>query len=273
MAKQNKKKKQPKSFGESCQCVSTALKDSIKEAKISYIIVICILITMLIFQVISSRPSNKKIAKWIDQNPEIILNSVNKFVTQKQKEMMEERQKTAKEGIKTKKAEILDSKYSGVINPKGSITIVEFFDYNCGYCRHVAKIVEQVAKEEKNVKFVFKELPIMGENSRIAAKTAIAISMMSPSKYKVYHTSLMESGARSEADIKKAVSKAGLKYSEIEKFLKKNSNEIDQAISKNLELASSIGINGTPAFVIGEELVPGALDYNSLKDLINKAKK
>lgn len=257
--------------GSGCK-VKGMIKNAPKEVKLSYLLILILFVLMLLFQLFGGT-SNKTIGKWIEQNPEAILNSVNKFVSEKQKEIMEQKQKVASEGIKTKKEEIQSTKYSGVVNPKGSVTVVEFFDYNCGYCKHVSKIVDKIAMEDKNVRFIFKELPILGEPSRQAAKVAIAVSMIAPNKYLAVHNALMEDGAKTEEDLKNAVKKAGLKYSDVEKILKSKGDKIEKALNTNLELASAIGINGTPAFVVGDEFVPGALDYNSLKGLIEKAKK
>jgi len=257
-----------------CCAVKEFLKKSPKEVKVAYLLIAILFVLMLLSQLFSGTSNiDKSVGKWIEENPEAILNSVNKFVSEKQKEMTEQRQKSASEGISTKKKELQDTSYSGVVNPKGSITVIEFFDYNCGYCKHVAKIVDKVAKEDKNVRFIFKELPILGESSRTAAKAAVAVSIIAPSKYMDFHNALMENGARSEDDIKNAAKKAGVSYSTIEKTLKSKSSEIEQALNTNLSLASSVGINGTPAFIVGEEFVPGALDYDTLKELIKKAKK
>jgi len=96
---------------------------------------------------------------------------------------------------------------------------------------------------------------------------------MAPNKFFAFHNALMADGARNKRDLQNAANKVGIKYSDIESVLRSKGDKIDQALNANLELASSIGINGTPAFIVEDEFVPGALDYDSLKELIDKAKK
>jgi protein-disulfide isomerase len=254
-----------------CKCgnIKEFFKKLPKEVKLAYF-----LILILFILVLGLNSYNKtNIKNWIHKNPEEILNSVNKFISSKQQEMAQERQKQAAASIKTKKAEIQDVKYSGVINPNGSVTIVKFFDYNCGYCRHVSKMVNKVAKENPNARFILKELPIMGEMSREASKTATAILIIAPNKYLTFYNSLMETGAQNIENIRNAVQKTGIKYSTIENTLRTQGNRIEEILNQNLELAASIGINGTPAFLVEDELMPGAIDENTLKDLIKRVKK
>lgn len=262
------------SSSDKCCGIPRFLNEASKEMKLAYFLIVVLFIMVITLQLFyTPKNMNTSINKWIDQNPEAILDSVNKYVSQKQKEEIEKRQQSAQKGLKESKDEIFSTKYSAVLNPKGTTTVVEFFDYNCGYCRQVSKVVEQVAKEDKNTRFILKQLPILGPTSKKASEVVIAVTMTNPSKFKAVHNALMENGARTEQDIENAVKKAGLRYSTIEKVLSSKAKEIEKALMDNVQLAQSLGINGTPAFIIEDQFVPGALDYNTLKDLIAKAKK
>jgi len=163
MVKQNKKmKKSQAKKGDTCcnafncNCLKNNFltklyKKSPRKVGCAYSAVAIILVLILISYLFEGL-SNRKIKNWVNKNPEVILDSVNKFVSEKQQEMMEQRQKMASEGIKKRKKEIQDTSYAGVVNPRGSITVVEFSDYNCGYCKHVAGTVEKIANFKTSCK-------------------------------------------------------------------------------------------------------------------------
>ena len=212
--------------------------------------------------------SDEAIKVWIDKNPEAILESVNKYVAQQQEEMIREQREQAAANIKNFDKELKDTKYAGVLNPKGTVEIVEFYDYNCGYCKMVAKNIEKLLETRKDAKVILRNIPILGQASRYAAEVGMAILIDSPAKYPEFHKILMNGSARSKEEVNKAVESAGLKFSKIEEVLKKNKKEIDAAIQSNMDLASKIGINGTPAFIINGELIPGAVDTQTLESLL-----
>ncbi len=212
--------------------------------------------------------SDDYIETWINENPEVILESVNRFAVQQQEEMVRQQRAQSAENIKNFDKELKDTKYAGVLNPKGTIEIIEFYDYNCGYCKMAARNIKQLLKNRKDAKVILRNIPILGQPSRYAAEVGMAILIEDPAKYPEFHEALMNGSARSKEEVNKAISSIGLKPSKIEEVLKKNKKEIDAAIQSNMELANKIGINGTPAFIINGELIPGAVDAQTLENML-----
>lgn len=143
-------------------------------------------------------------------------------------------------------------------NPKGHLTIVEFMDYNCGYCKHSAPLITELLKKDTDIRFIYKEFPILSDTSVYAAKAALAVNMLYPTRYEAFHNALMaHSGAlTSNKDVENIAKSQGLEWSNIEK--KMSDSKIDEKLKDNQTLAQSLSINGTPAFVIGNQLLRGA---------------
>ncbi|MFT7087525.1 MAG: protein-disulfide isomerase [Rickettsiales bacterium] len=210
------------------------------------------------------------IAKWVETNPEAIIKSVVKM----QQEAAQQQQQGAQENISSRKNDILKDKTDPVYAPKGyDVSIVEFFDYNCGYCKRAQETVEKLIKEDKKVRVIFKELPILGQSSVELSKVALAVNILDSSKYVEFHDALMKGSAKTKDGAIKIAKELGINVEKLNKVLDSKESEISAKIAANQELASSIGINGTPAFIIGETLVPGALDIDSLKEKISAERK
>ncbi|WP_374443925.1 DsbA family protein [Stella sp.] len=155
-------------------------------------------------------------------------------------------------------------------NPKGDVTIVEFFDYRCPYCKQVKPIVEQVLKQDRNVRVVYKEFPILGRDSVYASRAALAA--MKQDKYLPFHHALMAyRGQLGEEAVMTVARQTGLDVERLKRDM--DNPAVEQTIAANRALAERIGIRGTPAFIVGDDLVPGAVDPGSLKALVDKARK
>lgn len=143
-------------------------------------------------------------------------------------------------------------------NAKGSITIVEFFDYNCGYCKRAKPAVMEVVGENKEIRYIYKEFPILSETSYLASRAALAVQRLHPEKYEAFHNALMErQGPLKEVGEIAAIAKAqGLNWKAIE--AKTKDPEIDQQLQENHKLSQQLGLTGTPAFIIGETILRGA---------------
>ena len=211
---------------------------------------------------------SNEISQWIKDNPKEILESVNNFLKQEQLDAQKKQQDNAKAAIKENYTQLIDSKNTGIYNKNGTKVIVEFFDYNCGYCKLAKKAIDEVIKSNKDVKVIFRDFPIFGGNSEIAARYAIAVAISEPNKYYDFSSSLFEIGADKESKIKEALKKAGIKEAIIENTLKDKKEDIDNRLKQNRELANSLGLQGTPAFVIGEELVPGYVDSTTINNML-----
>ena len=210
------------------------------------------------------------VAKWIEANPQAIINSVANM----QKKAMEEQMKNAQKNISEKKSELFSDKKSPQHAPSGyDVTIVEFYDYACGYCKKAYSTVNELIKSDKKVRVIFRDFPILGQPSREMAEVSVAVNLVDSSNFIKFHDNLMESNDRGKDAALKAAKSAGVNVSKVEEILKKDKAKIDKILDDNLNLGTSIGINGTPGFVIGEELIPGALELSVLKEKISAVRK
>lgn len=210
------------------------------------------------------------VAKWIEANPQAIINSVSNM----QRKAMEEQMKNAQKNIGEKKSELFSDKKTAQHAPSGyDVTIVEFYDYACGYCKKAYSTVNELIKSDKKVRVIFRDFPILGQPSREMAEVSVAVNLVDSSNFIKFHDSLMESNDRGKDVALKAVKSAGINVSKVEEILKKDKAKIDKILEENLNLGTSIGINGTPGFVIGEELIPGALELAVLKEKISAQRK
>jgi protein-disulfide isomerase len=156
-------------------------------------------------------------------------------------------------------------------NPHGDVVIVEFFDYFCSYCKKVMDDVMAAAAEDPGLRLVYKEFPILGDDSVVAARAALAVHRIAPDKYMDVHMAIMSSRARlNEMRILAIVEEFGIDTDALQAAMK--SPEIDAAIARNRALAEALGIIGTPGFVIGDQIVPGAISLDTIRQLIAEAR-
>jgi protein-disulfide isomerase len=217
----------------------------------------------------SKQDIEKIVREYLLKNPEIIQEAIMEL--RKKQELAEKTART--QALVTHRKEIFESKRDIVLgNPKGDVTLVEFFDYNCGYCRKALTDISELLKSDPKLKVVLKELPILSESSAEAARVAVAVRMQDPSKYFAFHQILM--GARGEvngAQALAAAQKAGL---DIERIKKDVANpEVDATLHGVQELAKALAISGTPSFVLGDTLIPGALPHDRLAVAIASVRK
>ena len=158
-------------------------------------------------------------------------------------------------------------------NKDGDVTFVEFFDYNCGYCKRAMLDMMELMKGDPKLKVVLKEFPVLGPGSVEAAQVAVAVRMQDPTgkKYLDFHQKLLSGrGAADKARALAAAKEAGLDVARIEKDL--TSNEVRRTLEENMKLAESMGMNGTPSYVIGKQVVIGAVGVESLREKISNAR-
>lgn len=204
---------------------------------------------------------------YLMNNPKIIMDSVEKYRNDQQSS--DEKSFDAK--VKEKSAALYkDAKDPVSGNKDGDVTLVEFFDYNCGYCKHAFKDVQTLLKDDKKLKVVFKDIPILSESSYTAARYALAANKQN--KYWEFHQAMMEhNGPISEESLLAVSKEIGL---DIEK-LKKDANdpETRAQIEANLALAREIGISGTPGFVINDKVLRGAYGLEAMQKTIADSRK
>ena len=158
-------------------------------------------------------------------------------------------------------------------NPKGDVTMVEFFDYNCGYCKRAMGDMLELMKADPNLRVVLKEFPVLGESSVQAAQVAIALNMQDKGgkKYLDFHQKLLNTrGGVDKAKAMAAAKDAGADMARLEKDMA--SPEIKTTLEETFRLAEPLGLNGTPSYVIGENVVIGAVGLSELKGKINAAR-
>jgi len=210
------------------------------------------------------------LAKWVEANPQAIINSVSNM----QRKAMEDQMKAAQKNIGPKKDELYNDKNSPVYAPKGyDVAIVEFFDYNCGYCKKTNPVIESLIKADSKVKIIYKEFPILGQGSEEVSSVALAVNIIDPSSYKKFHDALMNSAASTKEDAIKIAVSLGINASKIDSTLKSSKDKIAAMINANRALGSSIGVNGTPGFIVGDELIPGAISLEMLQQKISDQRK
>lgn len=208
----------------------------------------------------------KLIADYFVANPEALGRALDNMQTHYQK--LEEERKIAAIRNNAKDLYFADGDFS--MGPKDApITIVEFFDYNCGYCKRAFDPLMQVLNENDDVRLVFKELPILSDGSRRAAQAALAID--DQLKFLTFHTKLMtHQGSINDAVVDRALEEIKLSPAEIRRI--GQGKEVQEVLNRNQRVASVLGISGTPAFVINDKIFPGALEKATLDQVISEAR-
>lgn len=202
---------------------------------------------------------------YLVNNPEIMI-EVQTALNTKQETAQRE---ASTEIISENKDKIFQSPMDAVFgNPKGDVTIVEFFDYNCGYCKKALPDMDALLKSDPNLRFVMKEFPILGPDSTRAHLVAKAFKTLVPDRYLEFHRDLLGSEGRATEESAMAIAvKLGADEEKVRETMKQP--EIATAFRTNFELANSLSITGTPSYVIGNEVVPGALGADTLAEKIS----
>jgi protein-disulfide isomerase len=154
-------------------------------------------------------------------------------------------------------------------NPNGDVTLVEFTDYNCGYCRSSVADVQKLIDSDSNIRVVIREVPILSATSRDAALWALAAAKQG--KYKAFHDALFSGGRPDAQSIRAAASKAGMNLAAAEKFAR--SREAIAEVESNIAIMQQVGFGGTPTFIIGDQILEGAVGLDALKAAVAKARK
>jgi protein-disulfide isomerase len=210
------------------------------------------------------------IKDYLISHPEV-LEEVSAELTKRQNQAEAEKHQAA---IAANAATIFSSQRGVTVgNKDGDVTFVEFFDYNCGYCKRAMTDMIDMMKADPKLKVVLKEFPVLGPGSVEAAQVAVAVRMQDPTgkKYLDFHQKLL--GGRGQADKARAMAaakEAGLDMTKLEKDL--TSPEVRATIEENFKLAEAMGMNGTPSYVIGKQVVIGAVGVDSLKEKIGVAR-
>ena len=210
---------------------------------------------------ISEQQIENIIEKYILENPEVLIESLEKFTANQKEKEKKSFVSILNNFYETKLYESLPR----VGNINGKQIIIEFVDYNCGYCKKTLPTISKLMKNFDNIQIVFIDFPILSESSEIAARASLAANEQNA--YFEYHTILLNNTESINEDfLYKVARELSL---DIEKFKKDISSEkIKNNIIKNIKFANSLKIRGTPTFIIGQQILPGAYSYEKLKEII-----
>lgn len=218
------------------------------------------------------------IHNYLVTNPEVLIEASQALQSKQQQDM----QKQAKSAIEQNAKDLFSGDMTVVGNPKGNVTLVEFFDYQCVHCKKMASVIDNLIKDNANVKVIFREFPIFGKSSDLASRAALAAALQG--KYKEMHSALLKQDQRlNEKLIMDTAKSIGLNVDKLKKDM--DSEKVSQELKQTRALAEKLRLMGTPAFIIAgtpdgkfsieaeTSFVPGAASQEALQDMINNAAK
>lgn len=208
------------------------------------------------------------VREYLVGNPEILIEMQAALETRQ-----EEAQRVSQlDTIKNASETIFNASYDGLVgNPAGTVTIVEFFDYNCGFCKRALDDMDRLVADNPDLRFVLKEFPILGPDSQKAHQVSMAVRMLAPEKYGEFHRMLLGGQGRAGEDAAfRAANALGLDEAAIRAEM--NNPEINRAFGETYELANRLAITGTPSYIVGEEVVFGALGHEVLAQKIEETR-
>jgi protein-disulfide isomerase len=205
------------------------------------------------------------IREYLMAHPEVIRDAMEAL---EQRRVAEESERQTK-AIADNRDKLLNSPLQVVLgNPAGDVTLVEFFDYNCGYCRRAHADMTRLIGEDGKLRVVLKEFPVLGPASMEAAQVAIAVNIVAPEKYGEFHEKML--GDKAQASGERAVAMAesiGIDGTKLREAVKNDT--VGKTIEEVYAMANALGLTGTPSYVVGNEVVVGAVGYDELKSKID----
>src|SRR3990167_1488843 len=213
----------------------------------------------------------KIIRDYLVSNPSVLVEASQAL----QQQTQQKQQQAAMKAIQQNVAAIFQNPTDPMAeNPNGNVTLVEFFDYQCGHCKNVASVIEDLVKKDSNLRVIFKELPIFGGDSQYAAKAALASMKQGANKYYPFHSALLKATTPLSKDKVLAAAKSvGLNVEQLKKDIEDHA--ILQQIRDNFKLAQALQVAGTPTFVLGNKsftqfkFIPGETSQQNLQDAIS----
>ncbi len=204
----------------------------------------------------------KLVHDYLLEHPEILRDMSNKLEANDKLAADTARNTT----LTTQAKEIFHNPIDAVVgNPKGDVTIVEFMDYNCGWCKKSVTEMQALVAKDKNVRVVMKEFPIFGEGSEYAARAALA--SVKQGKYWEFHQAMFASEGKITTEVVDQIAKEhGLDVVKMKVDMK--AAEIDAAIKKNQTLAQALALTGTPGFIVDDKLIPGYTELANLQSML-----
>jgi protein-disulfide isomerase len=199
---------------------------------------------------------------YLTKNPEVLTGALKKA----EAELDRDADAKAAAAIGRNRRELYDDPQTPVGgNPEGKVSLVEFFDYRCPYCKEMQPSIEKLAAEDKGLRLVYKEFPILGPVSVTAAHAALAAERQG--KYEAFHRAMMAArGNITDATVFAVAKSVGLDVAQLKRDMQ--APAVDAEVAANMKLADAVEVSGTPAFVIGDRLIPGEIDAAALKKLV-----
>lgn len=220
----------------------------------------------------------KVIHDYIVNNPEVLIEASQAL----QKKQQDNMRQQAQSAIESNAEQLFSGKLTTLGNPKGNVTLVEFFDYQCVHCKKMAPVVDSLIEKDKNLRVIYKEFPIFGKTSEVASRAALAAAMQG--KYKSFHEALIAKEKRlTDKEIFAVAKKVGLDMKKLKKDMQ--SKKVTETLAENKKLAEKMMLMGTPAFVVAKTpngtyqkgsdpaFIPGAASEDTLQDLIVRMSK
>ena len=208
------------------------------------------------------------IRNFLIANPEIVRDAINELQRREDAQAQAEQSKAIAGASDT----IFSSAHQVVLgNPKGNITLVEFFDYNCTYCRRAHADMQKLIESDPNLRIVLKEFPVLGDGSVEAAKVAVAVQMTAPEKYAEFHDALLGEPGQVNGERALAVA-ADIGIDPEVLRAKLDSDEVKATIAEVYDLAGKLNLTGTPSYVTRKEVIVGAVGFDALKTKIEDAR-
>jgi protein-disulfide isomerase len=206
------------------------------------------------------------IQDYLSNHPDLLLQAIEKA----DDKLKSDAKDKATKALAEHRQEVLADPASPVAgNPNGNVTLVEFFDYRCPYCKEVEPSLEKLVSEDHQLRFIYKEFPVLGPDSEIAAHVALAARKQG--KYDAFHHAMMAlTGHIDEAAIYKVAASVGLDIDRLKQDAK--SPDVEKELAANIDLGNTLGIDGTPGFIVGDQIVDGAMPLSDLKQLIATAR-
>lgn len=217
-------------------------------------------------QALSEQRVRELVLETIRENPEIVMEAVSILETRQNAAQAESQADVLK-----RERNLLERDPNAPVlgNPDGDVTVIEFFDYNCPYCRRVKPVVEALLKADPNVRLVYREWPILGEGSVFAARAALAAREQG--LYAKFHWAMMGMNGRAEeASVLRIAEEVGLDIARLRRDME--ATEVEDHIQTSMRLTQALGLNGTPSFVIGDTVAPGLMDLAQLRAVVEDAR-
>ncbi|MCK5444471.1 MAG: DsbA family protein [Rhodospirillaceae bacterium] len=195
------------------------------------------------------------VSEYLIKNPEVVVDSIRELRRRDEMEQASRKQTI----LHTMRPALERNPNDPVIgNPDGDVTVVEFFDYRCGFCKRVFPDIQALLKDDGNIRYVLKEWPILGDASVFASRAALAVWLEQTDRYNDFHVAMMKSkGSLTEARVVSLAGDVGIDTAKMAVDMK--SSRIDEILALNNQLASGLGITGTPGFIFGDTVMPGAI--------------